>query len=61
MDLKTFRWLETYLDVFALFEYIMDTLPLLAENFLNSRRKSSADIVLVSSKWTALVTAQVKR
>ncbi|KAK4045740.1 hypothetical protein OUZ56_033641 [Daphnia magna] len=36
----------------------METLPLLAENLRNARRKSRVDIVFVSSRWTALVTAQ---
>lgn len=60
-DLNTFIWLETHLDVWALSKYIIDMLLLLAENCLNARKKSGADIVFVNAKWTVLVKTQVNR
>lgn len=59
-DLRTFGWLETHLNVCALSEYIIDTLPLLEDNLSNARKKSRANRVFVNSKW-ALVTAEVEK
>ena len=46
-------------NVQALSEYMVVGTPRLAQNLLNASMKSASDIESTSSRWTALVTAQV--